>query len=137
MTTGGHPPPVGSRGFTLLEVLVALTILAIALGALVRAVGGAAHNAAWLEERSFAQWVAENEIVRMQALGEWPEPGRKTGQSEMASRVWHWRAAISTTPEIDLRRVEITVHRTADDPDPVTTFTGFLARPEKTTGGSS
>ena len=63
------------KGFTLLEVLVALTIVALALGALISTSGSHASSAGYLKQKTIAHWVAMNEITRLQVEKAWPGKG--------------------------------------------------------------
>jgi len=103
-----------ARGFTLLEVLVALAIIAIAMGALIK--GGAANagNAAYLRDKTVAHWVAMNKAAELQLEAGWPPLGTTQGKVEMANRQWEWTARVVETPEADVRRVDLEV-RAADD----------------------
>lgn len=67
-------------GFTLLEVLVALVIVAVALGACLRATGMLADSSAGMRERTLAQWSATNHLARMRLTGELPRPGLQRTQ---------------------------------------------------------
>jgi len=70
--------PVRDRGFTLVEVLVALAIVAVALMGALRAVGSLTDASAELRARSLALWSAENRLARIRVEGEWPAPGRRS-----------------------------------------------------------
>ncbi|WP_343549670.1 type II secretion system minor pseudopilin GspI [Ralstonia sp.] len=70
----------GSEGFTLLEVLVALVIVAVALGACLRATGMLADSSAGMRERTLAQWSATNHLARMRLTGVLPPPGLQRTQ---------------------------------------------------------
>jgi general secretion pathway protein I len=98
-----------SAGFTLLEVLVALAVVAIAMGALLKSGVGGTATAMHLEEKLFANWVATNRLAEMQVGPEWPAVGETTGMSPMAGRDWYWRQSVSATPDSDMRRVDIEV----------------------------
>jgi general secretion pathway protein I len=69
-----------SEGFTLLEVLVALVIVAVALGACLRATGMLADSSAGMRERTLAQWSATNHLARMRLTGALPPPGLQRTQ---------------------------------------------------------
>jgi general secretion pathway protein I len=122
------------RGFTLLEVLVALAVIAIALASIIKVVGTGAANAGYLRDKTFAHWVAANRLAQMQIRHNvWPTLGTEDGKAKIAGRQWYWRTVTKNTPEPDMRRVDIEV-RMEDDDDvpPITTLTGFIAKP--TTG---
>ena len=119
------------RGFTLLEVLIALVVLALSLGAVIKATGDYTNNQSWLRDRTLATWVARNVLVEFQLEGEWPGVGEKKGTRELGNREWRWLARISQTEEEQLRRLDVEVSPVdADDTEPVTTLSGFLRQPD-------
>ncbi len=118
-----------SRGFTLLEVLVALTIVAVALAALVRIGGTSSLNAARLEEKSFANWVALNRMEELRLAADWPTPGSASGTEEMGGRVWRWTQTVQSTDDDHVRKVEIAVALDDDPKDSVITLVGFVGQP--------
>lgn len=97
------------RGFTLLEILVALAILATGLAAAIRADAAATQHAGALRQRLQAQWVAENHLAELRARRLWPEPGESSGETRMGQENFHWRQKVSATANINFRRVEISV----------------------------
>lgn len=64
-----------SSGFTLIEVLVAMTIIAVGVAALVSTAGSSAWRADFLREREFGRWVASNVLAEMQVVPAWPAIG--------------------------------------------------------------
>ncbi len=116
-------------GFTLVEVLVALSVIAIALAAVLKGASEGASNASYLRDKTFAHWVAMNVITELQIRAEWPSPGRKEGESEMGNRDWHWRQVISDTPDQDIRRLEVEVRYVEEDEEPLITRVAFIPRP--------
>ena len=120
-----------TRGFTLLEVLVALAILAIALSASVRAVGQQARAHEILRDGSYARWVAANLIAETRLSEAFPAPGTREGQSRMAGRIWRWRLIVSATEDGDIRRLDAEVFpgdATLDDKaPPLVTLSGFAS----------
>lgn len=122
-------PSHTEHGFTLLEVLVALAILAISMGAVIKAAGQGASNIGQLRDQTLASWVAMNEINAILLNRDWPEPGSSRGTAEMANREWHWRLQIGNTSDEDLRRLDIEVRTSRDAAVPLTRLTGFKRRP--------
>ncbi len=119
----------GLRGFTLVEVLVALSVIAIALAAVLKGASEGASNARYLRDKTFAHWVAMNLVTETQVRGEWPSPGRKEGKAAMGRRDWHWRQIISDTPDANVRRLEVEVRYIEEDEEPVITRIAFIPRP--------
>jgi general secretion pathway protein I len=119
------------RGFTLLEVLVALAVLALALAAIIQAGGGYAANQVYLRDRVMAHWVARNLLMEYQIKEEWPRVGDRTGDEEMAGRRWEWRIDVSETDDEDLRRLDIEIRPEGSDDDekPLLVLSGFLKNP--------
>ncbi len=114
-------------GFTLLEVMVALAILALVLGAIISAGGSSANHLGMLREKTLASWVAQNKINELLLAPEWPEAGSKNGASELAGWEWYWETRISKTSDPDLRRLEVAV-RTRQDAAPVIELIAFKGR---------
>lgn len=115
-------------GMTLLEVLVALAIFAIAALALLQTVSGSAASLDHLQDKTFAHWVAQNRLAEVQLAEEFPSTGRRSGEAEMAGRTWYWATIVKETSDKDLRRVEIEVRESAEAENPLETLTGFVGR---------
>ena len=97
------------RGFTLLEVMVALAVLALALGAIIKAGGAGANNVAMLRDRTLAGWVAVNTINELLLARDWPDAGTRDDITEMAAREWYLEVQINKTSDPDLRRLDVAV----------------------------
>jgi general secretion pathway protein I len=96
-------------GFTLVEVLVALAILAVALAAGFRSVAQSAESATALKTRTLALWVAENRLALAQLETTPAGPGQRDGQEMQAGSRFLWRETVSATPNPAFRKLEITV----------------------------
>lgn len=117
-----------ARGFTLLEVLVALAILAVALAAALRATGLAAGQTEALRDRLGATWVVQNRIALHRALHDWPSPGEIEGDAEQAGMRFTWREVISNTPNPAFRRVVVRVYGTQAPDDVLASLTAYLVK---------
>lgn len=120
-------------GFTLLEVLVALVIVALGLLAAFGQVNQTVTAASRLRDKTLAHWVAANEMTRLRLLllqeQQFPAIGSRSDEVEMARTDWRYTIKVTKTAVDAMRRVDISV-AFADRPDTVvTTLTGFLARP--------
>ena len=118
-----------SRGFTLLETLIALAILAIGLTASMRSLMLASDSAGDLRRRQLATWVAENRLAEMRAMAEFPAVGSGTGSEILGGEEFHWRREVSQTPNALFRRVD--VHVEAADGNAQSRLVGFAVRPLK------
>lgn len=116
------------RGFTLLEALVALAVVAIGLSAAMRAIGMATQSTAQLRERTMAQWVAENRLAEIRALGLYPGLGSDEGSAEQAGLKFRWHVDFKPTPNPLFRRVDIRVFGT-DAETPLAQLSGFAVMP--------
>lgn len=103
-----------ARGFTLVEVLVALAIVSIGMLAVFRVIGDTTNNVAYLRDRSFAAWIADNRITELRLSGEMPSVDETKGDLEFAGRRWHWVQKVATTPVDGLRRIDVSVRRDED-----------------------
>ena len=129
--------PRRQRGFTLLEVMVALVIVALGLMAAFGQVNQSLTVASRLREKTLANWVAVNQMTRLRLLGEFPAIGTRSDEVEMARTTWRYTIKVVKTPLAALRRVDISI-AFGDRPDAVvTTLTGFLGRPAQATQGAS
>ena len=123
----GSRSALNCRGFTLLEVLVALAVVAVALAALLKGSGEHARNSAYLRDKTLAHWVALNKIAELQIQPEWPSIGKQHGTSEMGLTDWQWVTSVSNTPDKDIRRLEVEVRYAEDGTDPIVTRIAFLS----------
>ena len=114
-----------AQGFTLVEILVALAVLAIALTATARSLGAALDTTAALRDRILARWVAEDRLAQLELSKEWPDLDVKEGDADMGGRGFHWRQETGVTPAARMRRVEVSVLLPGTD-SILAKMTGFM-----------
>ena len=96
-------------GMTLLEVIVALMVFAIAAVSITKSLGEQMANMPILEERTLAQWVASNQMVDARLEKKFPDLGRKDGSVELAGKEWFWRKEVVKTTDDSFRMIRISV----------------------------
>jgi len=118
------------RGFTLIEILIALAILAVALAAAVRAAGVAADATLDLKERLLATWIAQDRVAEYAVRPLWPDIGTRQGSADQAGVRFVWRETVSGTPNPRFRRVEVQVFRARTPDHAVARLVGYAVRSE-------
>jgi general secretion pathway protein I len=102
------------KGFTLVEVMVALFIIAIGLVAVIKTVTATTTNTVYLRDKTFAYWVAQNQIAEIELTAASPKTGFTDGEETLAGIAWHWTRKIEGTEDPDTSRVELTVRKDKD-----------------------
>jgi general secretion pathway protein I len=130
-------PP--ARGFTLVEVLVALMIVAMALAALMVAVSGTARTSGYLRDKTLAQWMALNRLSEVRLNLTKFGQNTDTGEINFANRTWHYDTRYYDTTVTTMKRVVVRVY--AGDAktkgNPIAESTGFLGSSLSTPGSSN
>ena len=115
------------RGFTLLEVMIALLVLAIGVGAVINTIGESGWKSAQLRQKTIAGWVAQNRIAEFRARRTWSNKSNYSGTDDMANAEWDWKMKISKTDDPSLRRIDVDVYLKGDD-GVKASATGFVAK---------
>lgn len=120
---------VSKSGFTLIEILVALAIIAVALTAVVAETGQHLSGAIHMRDRTFAHWVAMNRVAEEHIAGTWPAIGASNGTALMANREWYWTMKVSETPDNSMRRIDVEVRAGKNQTRPDATAIAYLEKP--------
>jgi len=114
------------RGFTLIEVLVALAIVSFALAAMAGTMVQMLNAANTMRDRTYASWIANNKITEMRLSNVLPEVSTSSGEVTYAGVDWNWRAVVSETGVENLYRIDVSISSPGQDPlmRPVTGFIG-------------
>ena len=126
-----------TRGFTLIEVLAALVIVALGMLGVIQAVTQTARNGSYLREKTLAHWIAMNVITERRLLPAPPEVAETSDDVEFAGQRWRWTMNVTQTEVESLRRMDVAV-RYADRPEgeALITVTGFYGTAIGAVGGS-
>lgn len=117
-----------SRGFTLIEVLVALAILALTAAAVSRQTTQVIGDLRRLEDKSLAFWIADNELTRMQVQERWPATGNRSHYVDWSGRRWLVTVAVSATPNVDIRRIDVAVSNEENEERRLVSLTRYEGR---------
>jgi len=124
-----------SKGFTLLEVMVALMIVAFALTALSASMNQMIDAANTMRDRTYASWIAQNKIAELRLANEIPEVSTTSGDVEFGNMTWEWDAVVSETGIENFMRVDVSVSYFGED-YVIQTVTGFIGEPVPVNWGS-
>ena len=113
-----------TRGFSLLEVLVALVVLALALVALTKSAGSQALAFESVRERTLAGWLAQTVLAEKRVAGH-TAAGKSDGRRRFAGREWTWELKVEATQVSSIRRLNVRVFAADDASAPMAELTGF------------
>ncbi len=103
-------------GLTLIEVLIALAILSIALTAIIKSSAQNIRNTLYLQNRTIATWIASDILnsVRVGVLKIPAAPDHLANDSTVLGQEWSWEAALNSTPNPRIKKVDVMVYQKAD-----------------------
>ena len=117
-----------ARGFTLLEVMVALAIVSLSLAGVAGSMGQMIDTANAMRDRTYASWIAQNKITEYRIAGVLPEVGESSGEIDFANVTWAWTAEVSETGIENLMKIDVSVSYPGSD-EVVRMVTGFIGEP--------
>lgn len=126
-----HSNSNSQYGFTLVEVMVAVAIFALAGGAVMKSVYEHLRSISVLEQVTFATWVANNELTRsnLEANIKWPLAKSKKGEEKMGAQSWYWKRELVKTADGAMYQITVTVSSDQDMQNTITSVTSFMAKP--------
>jgi general secretion pathway protein I len=112
----------------LLEVMIALIIVALSLTAVAASMSQMIFSAQTMRDRTYASWIAQNRIAELRLAPDTPDVGASNGEVQYANVDWSWRAVVSETGVDDLYQIDVSVSFAGSD-DNIRTVTGFVGPP--------
>jgi len=103
-----------TKGFTLIEVMVALAVITIGLAAVIKTVSSTTMNSIHLRDKTFAYWVAQNQLAEIELTDSTPGKGFTDGEEKMAGVTWYWTRKVEGTEDPDTSRIEVSVRKDKD-----------------------
>ncbi|WP_205680367.1 type II secretion system minor pseudopilin GspI [Brenneria alni] len=116
------------QGMTLLEVLVALTVFALAGLAVLQTTAQQASSLSRLEEKTFAGWIAENQQVQLRLEQRWPQTSWVNGTALFAGERWYWRWQGVKTGDTQIRVLDVEVRRHKNEPAPAGMLRSYVVK---------
>ena len=113
------------RGFTLLEVLVGLVVLALALLALSRTAASQVNSFGALRERTLAGWLAADVLAQTRLVSQFPSLGKSDGRRQFGGSDWRYDVVVQSTPVSGVRRIDVHVYAANDASSPLAELAGF------------
>ena len=121
-----------SRGFTLLEILVAVAVFAVVSAALIKNATQSVRQAGIIQERVYATLVAENEMnarrLEIRTDDNYPSTGTERTGVSMAGRNWDVVVVTDSTDNENVRRLTVQVFNEQNNTEPVIELDGFVGR---------
>lgn len=118
-----------SHGFTLIEVMLAMAIFAIAGVALLGSAQNNFTTMANLEQKTVAQWVASNQLVAASIDKTWPPKDKRKGSVEMAGATWFWLQKVIRTTDPNMRQITMEIRLNEQQEQPISSLVTFVSKP--------
>jgi general secretion pathway protein I len=117
-----------SRGFTLIEVVIAMFILAFVFTAIISAFRTTVDNVSFVEEHQLAYWVGDNYLVQKLTESTFPKLGQTRSTSKMANRNWLVVANVEQTLDKNTRKITLEVFASARPDKPIVELSGYKSK---------
>jgi len=128
-TQPARPGKKRQAGFTLLEVLVAMAIVALGLTAVVAQMNQMASASIYLQDKTLGTWIALDRVTEIRLGDEFPEINEYNDDIEMAGRQWNYTVNVSQTLIENIRRIEVFVYLPDQPENPIASAAGLTGPP--------
>ncbi|SET39829.1 type II secretion system minor pseudopilin GspI [Thalassotalea agarivorans] len=116
------------KGFTLIEVLIAMAVFSIAGIAIVSATSNSARSLGFVEQKMIANWVASNQLTEIHLEQSWPPKNNKKGMVEIAGAEWFWVQKVVATTNNDMKAVTVEVRQNEDQELPLSSLMTYVSK---------
>jgi general secretion pathway protein I len=123
------------RGFTLIEVMVAMAIFGTAALAAVNAASSHLSSISQIQQKTFAQYVASNRLVELTLASQWPIEDNASGRVQLAEQDWQWQQQVVETVTPDVVAVTVSVSKPSQDGE-IVALTRYMRRPDSSAAGN-
>ena len=120
--------PSRPQGLTLIEVLLALSVFAMAGIALLNTSDSHLRHLSVLENQMYAQWIAADQLVEVNLTANWPPKNNAKGQVDLAGREWHWLQKVRKTEDSGLLAITVEVRGQESDTQALAFLTTFVSK---------
>jgi len=117
-----------STGFTLIEVMLAMAVFAIAGVALLTTADNHFRNMSHLESKMLTNWIASNQLVEATLEQKWPPKNNKKGKVELAGKEWFWLQKVTKTTDKNMRAVVIEVRATEQQKTAISSLMTYVSK---------
>tara|TARA_R110000744_G_scaffold20336_1_gene53357 strand:- start:5557 stop:5967 length:411 start_codon:yes stop_codon:yes gene_type:complete len=119
------------KGFTLIEVMLAMAVFSIAGIAILGTADTNARNLGYLESKIIASWVASNQLVEVTLDTSWPPKNNKKGKVELAGQEWFWQQKVVKTTDNDMRAIVMEVRLEEKSAKSLTSLMTYISKQSK------
>ncbi|AUH00116.1 type II secretion system minor pseudopilin GspI [Pectobacteriaceae bacterium CE70] len=116
------------QGMTLLEVMIALVVFALAGLTVLKTTAQQAGTLSRLEEKTFASWIADNQQVQVQLENSWPDTRWIEGEVPFAGTLWYWRLQGVETADSHVRALDVEVRHNKNSPSSDAWLRSYVVR---------
>lgn len=116
------------RGFTLIEIIIALVVISVALGAVIATTGNSVNHGAHIKDKTIALWVAQNVIADVNIKNNWLSTGVKNQDMMMAGRQWFIKNNVIQTPDKNIRKMDVSIFTDQKSENKIITLTAYIVK---------
>ncbi len=117
-----------NQGFTLIEIIIALVVISVALGAVIATTGNSVKQGAHIKDKTIALWVAQNVITDISIKKNWLSTGEKKYDVIMAGRQWFIKNNVTQTPDSNMRKMDVSVFTDQKAQNKIISLTAYIMK---------